>query len=44
MQVRLDGLVLLVEISQVGNKILDNVGVGERINSSFGVCIRVNAA
>lgn len=32
LQVRLDGLVLLVEVSQVGDQILDNVGVRQRVD------------
>lgn len=32
LQVRLDGLVLLVEVSQVRDQILDNVGVRQRVD------------
>lgn len=33
LQVRLDGLVLLVEIRQVGNQVLDDVGVRQRVDA-----------
>lgn len=32
LQIRLDGLVLLVEVSQVGDQILDDVGVRQRVD------------
>lgn len=35
LQVRFDGLVLFVELGQVGNEILDHVGVGQRIDAGL---------
>ena len=34
LQERLDGLVLLVELSEIGNKILDDVGVREGVDAA----------
>jgi hypothetical protein len=36
LQVRLDGLVLLVEVRQVGDEVLDDVGVRQRVD--LGLC------
>lgn len=35
MEVGLDRLVLLVEEGQIGNEILDNVGVRQRVDARF---------
>lgn len=35
LQIGLDGLVLLIKLSQVRNQILDDVGVRQRINARF---------
>jgi hypothetical protein len=35
LQVGLDGFVLLVELGQVGDDVLDDVGVGERVDFAF---------
>jgi hypothetical protein len=50
LQVRLDGLVLLVEVGQVGHDVLDDVGVRERVDLGFllgvggdSACISGNA-
>jgi len=35
LQVGLDGFVLLVELGEVGDDVLDDVGVGEGVNLGF---------
>ena len=35
MEVGLDGFVLFVEVSQIGNEVFDYVGVGKRIDAGF---------
>ena len=35
LEIRLDGLVLLVELGQVGHQILDDVGVRQRVDARF---------
>lgn len=32
LEVRLDGLVLLVEVGQIGDEVLDDVGVRQRVD------------
>lgn len=44
LEVGLDGLVLLVELGQVGNKVLDDVGVRKRVDASLLLLISGNAA
>jgi len=35
LEIGLDGFVLLVELRQVGDDVLDDVGVGERVDFAF---------
>ena len=44
LEVRLDGLVLLVKVSQVGDEVLDNIGVGQRVNLDVGRGFSGNSA
>jgi hypothetical protein len=44
LQEGLDGLVLLVELGKIGNEILDDVGVRERVDAGLGLCVGGNAA
>jgi hypothetical protein len=44
LEVGLDGLVLLVELGQVGHKVLDDVGVRERVDARFLLGFSRNAA
>jgi hypothetical protein len=44
LEVWLDGLVLLVELGQVGHKVLDNVGVRKRVDAGFLFLFSGNAA
>lgn len=44
LKVRLDGLVLLVELGQVGHKILDNVCVRKRVDARLLLGLSGNAA
>ena len=39
LKVRLDGLVLLVKMGEIRNQVLDNVGVGERVDATFLSCV-----
>jgi len=36
LQVRLDAAVLLVEEGEIGNQVLDDIGVWQRVDSTFG--------
>lgn len=44
LEVGLDGLVLLVKVSQVGDEVLDNIGVGQRVNLDVGGGFSGNSA
>lgn len=44
LQVGLNGFVLLVKVRQVGDQILDNVGVGERVDLDIGGRLGGNSA
>jgi hypothetical protein len=44
LQEGLDGLVLLVELSKIGNEILDDVGVRKGVDAGLGLCVGRNAA
>jgi len=44
LEVRLDRLVLLVELGQIGHKVLDNVGVRKRVNARLLLLLSGNAA
>ena len=44
LEVGLDRLVLLVELGQVGHKILDDVGVRERVDARLLLSLSGNAA
>ena len=40
LEVRFDGLVLLIKLREVWYKIFNNVGVRKRVNPGFMFCIR----
>jgi hypothetical protein len=44
LEVWLDGLVLLVEVGQIRDKVLDDVGVRQRVDARLGLGIRGDAA
>lgn len=44
LEVRLDGLVLLVELGHVGDQILDDIGVWQRVDTALLGCVGRNAA
>lgn len=44
MEVWLDGLVLLVELSEIGDNVLDDVGVWERVDLRFCLGVGRNSA
>jgi hypothetical protein len=44
LEVRLDGLVLLVELGQVGYEVLDDVGVRKRVDARLLLLLSGNAA
>ena len=44
LQVRLDRLVLLVELGEVGHQVLDDVGVRERVDLHLGAVLGGDAA
>jgi hypothetical protein len=44
LEVRLDGLVLLVELGQVGYEVLHDVGVRKRVNAGLLLLLSGNAA
>ena len=39
LEIWLNGLVLLVEVGEIGNKILDDVGVRQRVDAGFALGI-----
>lgn len=39
LEVGLDGLVLLVELSEIGDEVLDDVGVRKRVDARLGLCV-----
>ena len=43
LKIWLDGLVLLVEVSEIGYDIFHNVGVGKWIDFRFGLCVSGDA-
>jgi hypothetical protein len=44
LEIWLNGLVLLVEVGQIRDKVLDDVGVRQRVDARFGLGIGGNAA
>jgi len=44
LQVGLDGLVLLVELGEVGHEVLDDVGVREGVDARLGLGVGGDAA
>ena len=44
LQVRFDGFVLLIELGKIGNDVLNNVGVWERVDLGFLLGVGWNAA
>ena len=44
LQVRLDGFVLLVELCEVGDDVFYDVGVGQRVDFRFLLCVGGDAA
>lgn len=44
LEIWLNGLVLLVEVGQIGNKVLDDVGVRQRVDARFGLGISGDTA
>ena len=44
LKVGFDGFVLLIELGEVGDEILDDVGVGEGIDTGFVGCVRGDTA
>jgi hypothetical protein len=44
LQIRLDRLVLLVELGKIGHEVLDDVGVRERVDFELGVVLGGDAA
>lgn len=39
MEVRFDGLVLLVELGQIGYDVFNHIGVGERVDLGLLLCV-----
>lgn len=44
LQIGLDGLVLFVELGEVGDEVFDDVGVGEGVDAGFLGCLGGDAA